>query len=60
MGGADFDREVKAARKRGVQPRVAVARDDGDPSDPLHGENESYDERVRAARAKRARGEAGE
>ncbi len=60
LGGHDYDGAVRAARKRGPQPRVPTVRDDDDPADPLHGENESYDERVRVARARRAKGEAGE
>jgi hypothetical protein len=44
---------VKAARKRGPQPHVAVRRRESDPNDPLDGEEGDFDERVANLRASR-------
>ncbi len=58
LRGHDWDREVRAARKRGLRVTVEPAAD-VDPDDPIGSETAEYDVRVaklRAAHARRLRG----
>lgn len=56
LAGYDYDRDIRAARKRGPQPRVA--KQASDPSDPLDGyDYDAQRDVVRAARERRAKGD---